>query len=545
MAGAKDFHIGYLCIVLHGHLPYVRHPEAEEFLEEDWLYEAITESYIPLIQTFQKLAEQNVKFKITFSLSPTLIGMLKDELLQARYLRHIERLIDLGHKEVERTRWEPHFQKLALMYLNLFCQARDTFLRYNRDLTLAFKELEEKGVLELITCSATHGYLPLGAVCPSSVRAQIRVGIKYFQEVFGRRPQGMWLPECGYTPGLDNFLKEEGIRYFFLDTHGILHGTPRPKYGVYAPVYCRGTGVAAFGRDVETSRQVWSSIEGYPGDYDYRDFYRDIGFDLDFDYVKPYINPDGTRIPTGIKYYRITGKSEYKEIYLPERAREKAAIHAGHFMFCRHLQAEYLYNALKRKPVIVAPYDAELFGHWWFEGPSWLEFLIKKLYYDQDKIKLISCSEYLKENPKNQVITPCQSSWGWKGYHEVWLQGCNDWIYPHLHMASQRMEELVEIYPHSQGVLRRALNQALRELLLAYSSDWPFIMACRTHVEYAVRRIKEHLLNFTKLYEDLKCAAVDEEFLRILEARNNIFPNIDYRDHTLEPSYILGAVKTK
>ena len=530
---SKNSFKGYLSIVLHTHLPFVRHPEVEEFLEEDWLYEAITESYIPLIDVFKSLLDEGVKFKVTLSLSPTLIAMLKDPLLQDRYLKHINRLIELAHKEVERTRWEPHFQKLSLMYLNLFCKARDIFIEYNKDLTSAFKELGERGAVELITCGATHGYLPLQLVAPSSIKAQIKTAVEYFKEVFGFKPSGLWLPECGYAPGIDKFLKEEGIKYFFLDTHGILHGVPRPRYGVYAPVYCKGTGVAAFGRDVETSRQVWSSIEGYPGDYFYREFYRDIGFDLDFEYIKPYINPDGTRIPTGIKYYRITGPTNYKEPYIPEEAQKKAAEHAGHFMFCRHLQVDYLYDTLGKRPIIVAPYDTELFGHWWFEGPIWLKYLFKKFHYDQKKIRLVSPSQYLEENPKHQVITPSMSSWGWKGYHEIWLQGCNDWIWPHLHMLSERMDALIEKYPHSQGLVRRALNQALRELLLAYSSDWPFILACNTHTEYAVKRIKEHILRFTKLYEDLMEGNVDEDFLVHIESIDNIFPNIDYKYHQL------------
>ena len=275
----------------------------------------------------------------------------------------------------------------------------------------------------------------------------------------------------GYNPGHDSILKEAGLSYFFTDSHGILHGKPRPKYGVFAPVYCKGSGVACFARDLESSKQVWSSIEGYPGDYNYREFYRDIGFDLEYDYIKPYIHPDGIRINTGIKYYRITGIGNHKEPYVPDWARQKAAEHAGNFMFNRQKQVEYLYDLLGKKPIIVSPYDAELFGHWWYEGPLWLEFLIRKIAFDQKELSLITPSEYLRENPRNQVVTPSMSSWGWKGYSEMWLQGPNDWIYRHLHNASKRMTELAKGNPDAGGLNRRALNQALRELLLAQSSD--------------------------------------------------------------------------
>ena len=521
---------GYLCLVLHCHLPFVRHPEYDNFLEEDWLYEAITETYIPLILVFEKLIADGVDFRLTMSMSPTLISMLTDDLLKMRYAQQLDKLIELANKEVVRTSTDSRFKDLSVMYLNKFLDIREIYRRYSGDILLAFKKFQDMGRIEIITCGATHGYFPLMDVSKASVRAQVNVAVNHYQKVFARKPLGIWLPECGFTPGQDEILKEAGLIYFFVDSHGILHGSPRPKYGVFAPVYCK-SGVACFGRDMESSKQVWSSIEGYPGDYFYREFYRDIGFDLDFEYIKPYIHPDGIRKNTGIKYYRITGNSNHKEPYIQHRAIERAAEHAGNFMFNRQRQIEFLYNMIDRRPIIVAPYDAELFGHWWFEGPQWLDFLIRKITYDQNTIKLITPSEYLKENPKNQVITPSLSSWGWKGYSEVWLQGSNDWIYPHLHKASERMTQLVKLYPHSNGVLERALKQALRELLLAQSSDWAFIMATGTHVDYAVKRTKEHLLRFTKLYEDIKANNIDEDWLRDIEYKDNIFSDIDYRLH--------------
>jgi len=520
---------GYLCLVLHGHLPFVRHPEYEDFLEEDWLYEAITETYIPLIEVFEGLLNDRVDFRLTMSLTPTLISMLTDPLLQERYLRHINRLIELAHKEVDRTRWQPEFQALATMYLANFYKARDIFERYNRNLIIAFKNFQDAGKIEIITCAATHGYFPLMDICRESVKAQLKVAASHYEGVFARKAQGCWLPECGYQPGQDEILKEAGFRYFITDAHGILHSTPRPKYGVFAPVYCK-SGIACFGRDLESSKQVWSSIEGYPGDYHYREFYRDIGFDLDYEYIRAYIHPDGVRINTGIKYYRITG-SDNKQAYVPYLAKEKAAEQAGNFLFNRERQIEYLYGFMQKKPLIVSPYDAELFGHWWYEGPMWLDFLIRKIYFDQKTIRLISLPEYLAENPRNQVVTPSLSSWGWKGYSEMWLQGANDWIYRHLHAASERMTELVRVFPNSSGLLRRALNQALRELLLAQSSDWAFIMGTGTHTNYAVKRTKDHLIRFMRLYEDVKANTIDEAWLADIEYKDNIFPNIDYRVH--------------
>ncbi len=523
---------GYLCIVLHGHLPFVRHPEHEDFLEEKWLYEAITETYIPLLNVFEQLMKDKVDFRVTMGLSPSLISMLIDPLLQHRYVRHIEKLIELASREVERTRWQPEFNRLALMYLSKFNQAKYYFVdKYNRNIVEGFKIAQDAGKLEIMTCGATHGFFPLMDVCKASVRAQVRTAVDQYKRVFNRQPRGIWLPECGYNPGDDEILRENGLRYFFTDTHGVLHGTPRPKYGVFAPVYCK-SGVACFGRDLESSKQVWSAKQGYPGDANYREFYRDIGFDLDFDYIKPYIHADGIRTNTGIKYYKITGETDNKQVYNIDKAQEMAASHAGNFMFNREKQVEYVADIIKRKPVIVSPYDAELFGHWWYEGPDWLNYLLRKIAYDQKTIKTITPSEYLDKYPKNQVITPSFSSWGYKGYSEFWLEGSNDWVYRHLHKASERMSELVKLYPNAKAITLRALNQSLRELLLAQSSDWAFIMTTGTHTTYAIERTKAHLLNFTKLYCQIKEHNIDEDWMRSVEEKNNIFPDIDYRFHS-------------
>lgn len=515
-------------MVLHAHLPFVRHPEHRTFLEEDWFFEAVTETYIPLLEMFTRLEEEEIDFRITMSLTPTLISMMSDPLLKERYVRHLNKLIDLTEKEIDRTRRDQHLNNLARMYHNIFVRCRRNFTeRWDRDLVAAFRHFQDQGSLEILTCAATHGFLPL-IRNRAAAEAQIRIAADQYREFFGRTPRGIWLPECGYTPRIEDILGEAGIEYFFTDTHGILYGKPKPAYGVFAPVLCPN-GVAAFGRDTESSKQVWSAREGYPGDHEYRDFYRDVGFDLDYNYIRPYLHGDGHRINLGIKYHRITGKNDHKELYKPERAREKAASHAGNFMFNREKQIEYLNTIMDIPPVIVSPYDAELFGHWWHEGPMWLEFLMRKIHYDQETIVPITPSEYLRNSRKLQVIQPSMSSWGHKGYNEVWLNGSNDWIYPHLHMMEDRMIELAGKYPNARGVLLRALNQAVRELLLAQSSDWAFIMKTGTQVEYAHNRIKTHINRFDRLYNDIMAESVKETWLGEIERRDNIFPRLDYR----------------
>ncbi|PIU39756.1 MAG: DUF1957 domain-containing protein, partial [Candidatus Omnitrophica bacterium CG07_land_8_20_14_0_80_50_8] len=219
------------------------------------------------------------------------------------------------------------------------------------------------------------------------------------------------------------------------------------------------------------------------------------------------------------------------EPYVPERARQTAAAHAGNFMFNREKQAEYLQGLMGQKPIALSPYDAELFGHWWFEGPQWLEFLFRKIYYDQKAIKTITPMEYLERQPRNQVVTPSMSSWGYNGYMEVWLNGANDWIYRHLHKAAERMIALTNERPGAEGLERRMLNQMARELLLAQSSDWAFIMKTGTHTSYAVKRTKDHLERFTNLWSKITQNNMDLEYLETIESIDNLFPSIDYRSY--------------
>ena len=367
---------GTVAIVLHSHLPYVRHPESEAVLEELWLYEAITETYIPFLQMCEQLLAEGIEFRYTVSVTPTLAHMLDDALLRARYQRHLERLLELAEKEVVRTRWQPEYHAVACHYRRNLASIHQFWCRFGGDLLTAYRELQQRGVIEIIASAATHGFLPLLQPNPQAVQAQITIGVEAYRRTFGVEPRGFWLPECGFYPEVSQYLAEAGLRYTFLDSHGIIHGRPRPRYAVYSPVYSP-EGVAFFGRDWESSTQVWSATEGYPGDPIYRDFYRDIGFDLDWEYIAPYL-PAGIRGFTGLKYHAITGKTADKKIYQPQAAIERAAVHAGHFMFNREHQIRWLSTHMDREPIVVAPYDAELFGHWWYEGPWFLYYLAKR-----------------------------------------------------------------------------------------------------------------------------------------------------------------------
>lgn len=524
---------GYLCIVLHAHLPYVHHPEHDSFFEENWLFEAILDCYLPLIAMLDRLQHDGVDYRLTLSLSPTLITMLSDELLQNRFLRHLDRLLELADKEVERTQDQPALQELAKIYRQRFLDALLIYKNhYQGDLLAAFEKHHHAGGLALITTAATHGFLPLLNVSEAAVRTQIKVGIDCFESRFGFAPDGFWLPECGYYPGLETRLREAGIGYFFVDSHGILDASESPRHGVYAPLDC-GNGVIAFGRDPACSQQVWSAEQGYPGDADYREYYRDVGFDLPLDYIGPYILDGDIRVNTGIKYHRVTGNTPNKDLYEPRRALVKARRHAEDFVDKRRRQIAALAAEMEQPPMIVAPYDAELFGHWWYEGPDWLEQVLRLAAEDGSGIETIGCDDYLQRCPRPQQALPAASTWGDRGYSDYWLNESNEWIYPLLHKAGEEMERLVSDLKGLKvnDLQRRALNQALRSLLLAQASDWPFILKSDTTVEYARKRITDHLARFNYLHDTFRKNRIDERYLTALEIMDDIFPEIDFRDY--------------
>lgn len=527
--------VGYFSLILHAHLPFVRHPEYPEFLEEDWLFEAITEVYIPLLFILRNLRDAGAAPRLAINISPPLCEMLADELLRTRYSRHLANLLALAEKEHRRTiRETPEFAEAAAMYVEILSASASLWEnQYNRNLIKAFRELQEAGVLEIITCGATHGFLPLIST-PEARRAQIAVAVTNYKKHFERQPRGIWLPECAYEPGIEEILMEFGIEYFIADSHAIIYGDPRPKYGVHSPIVCPN-GVAVFARDVETSRQVWSAEIGYPGNALYREFYRDIGWDAPLDYLKPHLHQDGMRRHLGLKYHRITGKDvpqQLKEPYMPKAAREQAARDAEDFLLRRITQARELLNLYNgRPPLIVSPYDAELFGHWWFEGPQFLDFFFRKLHFDQAEISPVTPGDFLDSGLPVQVQRPAASSWGENGYYKVWLNERNSWMYPYQHDAERLMTEAVDKFADklNDNNIYRTLKQMARELLLAEASDWAFQIYQGTTVEYSARRFKSHIHRFNLLAGMLGKPLSDEDtaILGEIEARDNIFPEID------------------
>ena len=520
-------------IILHAHLPYVRHPEQPKFFEENWLFEAISECYLPLIRMLTRLEQEDIPGRLTFTLTPTLSSMLQDEILITKYSRHLEQLCILSAQQAEKNRGNPRFKEVTQFYQQHFLELQRLFEDvYQRDILKQFIQLRNQGRIEIIGCAATHALLALSDN-RQIIHSQIQTGVDSYVETFGESPRGIWMPECAYTPLVSEVIKKAGIEYSIVDSHGILHGTPMPRYSVFAPVKDENE-LILFGRDPESSKQVWSAQTGYPGDFNYREFYRDYGWDGDITEIGEFLVDREIRHDLGLKYYRITGDIplNQKEIYNPIAAEERAKNHARHFVESRIRQGQRLLPECDDSVHILSPYDAELFGHWWFEGPVFLENVLRTA--AGSELRLITPAEYLDLHRPLQQITVSTSSWGNNGYFETWLNGSNDWIYRELQVAERRMQQICRRFNRSkiQDLSIQALNQAGRELLLAQSSDWAFILTTGTTTDYATKRVREHLQNFQTICEMLEEDKVDNDYIQHLFSRNNIFPNIDYRVFT-------------
>ena len=530
---------GYYSIVLHAHIPFVRHREKER-LEERWLFEAIAETYIPLLWN---LEEQETKSPaITISFSTPLMEMLADPLMQRRFLHNIENTHSLLNKEVKRAETVVEEAHLVDFYMKRIAKIKHTFLKYEQNLLKGFKKFVDEGKLVCICSSATHAFLPYLQTI-EGVRAQIVHGIRTFTKHFGMKPKGFWLPECGFSPGIDRILFEEGIRYSFVDEHAFLYADPTPSKETGAPIYSPH-GIMLFPRNSKLSNQVWSSVDGYPGDFDYREFYRDIAYDRDWEYIKPYMHSEGHRFDSGLKYQRVTGNTEEKDYYCRENALLKAKEHSHHFL--KSIKEQLAANEEQCFPpyLIVTPFDAELFGHWWFEGPDWLNQLITD---GSNEVNFITPESFLERHFQDlETAHVSFNTWGRNGFGEVWLNEKNSWIYPHLHRIEKDLIHLVTEYKKQGTQVERCLKQMVREWMLATSSDWPFILDSNSATQYANSRLKEHINRYDQLRDFLVNEKLSHEIITEFEAEypflNEIVLDILTSNHD---DYVLREIKAK
>lgn len=552
--------LGAFTFVLHSHLPYARQagmwPHGEE-----WVHEAIAETYVPLLDALHDLADEGVPFALTIGITPILAEQLADPLIVDHFVHYAAERAAWAANDVKRFEeaGDAHMRDLARFYHHFYARTLTSFRdRYRSDILGAFRALQDAGKVEVATSAATHGYLPLLSR-DSSIYGQLAIGIATYQRHFGRRPTAIWLPECAYRPaileqedgktvrrpGLESFLAGQQLEVFFSETHTVEGGTPVGKaageaIGPYGAVPRRyalqvvpeataepGTTyqaywvgdapgqVAVLARNNETGQQVWSGTFGYPGDYWYREFHRKDGI-------------------SGLQYWRITGTGVdlgQKAPYEPARAAERVQDHADHFAALVHNLLRKYHDETGRFGVISSAYDTELFGHWWFEGVQWLKEVLKRLAAN-DEIELTTASRYIESHPPERVLALPESSWGAGGGHFTWLNVDTQWMWPPIHEAERQMEALVARFPNAEGDRLEVLNQAARELLLLQSSDWPFLVTTGQAKEYAAQRFTEHLERFQQLgnlAERDELNEGDRQFLASLKERDNPFPDIDYR----------------
>jgi 1,4-alpha-glucan branching enzyme len=550
----------HFVLTLHSHLPYVlnhgRWPHGS-----DWLCEATLDTYLPLLEALRGLREKGTAAPVTLGITP----VLANQLASPHFREEMDTFFQQRLKACDEAP-ESLMESGDRDLLTLVDHWRARFLRFQRlfkeidgDLLGAFRELEDKARVEIISSAATHGFLPLLGR-EESIRLQLAVGFAEHRRLFGRDPKGCWAPECAYRPagswdpipgvsqrrnraGLEDFLSEAGFRYFFIDTHmaeagealgwsgDIPHGAERfdaafeverkaitstPSRSAHQAYFVgmpdSGKGLAAFVREPEASMQVWSRQLGYPGDASYLEFHK-------------------IRWPSGLKYWSVTGPEVDlggKTPYQPTEARNRASGHASHFSgLLGHIQRK---TGTEPSGVAMVPFDTELFGHWWFEGVDFLRELFIRFPYREGVIP-VTASEHLDSFPAQVAIRPLQGSWGANGDFSMWLNDGTRWTWERLWPLEDRFWEAAPRALASEET-RPILAHAARQLLLAQSSDWQFMISTGAVPDYAEKRLNLHCDDTEVLLGALGPAATDETRARALQkvhelqSRDDIFPNI-------------------
>lgn len=530
---------------------------------EEWIHEAASETYIPLLNALYDLKDQKLPARLTIGLTPILIEQLADPDVCEHFDAYLDEKIKAARNDIERFEKEEelHLAYLAHFYTDWYEDIKRSFdERYNRNIVGAFRTLQDEGMVEVITCGATHGYLPLLSR-DSSIYGQVKTAVAAYERHFGRAPRAIWLPECAYRPayitddgktrpGLERFLNELGIELFFSETHTIEGGQPvgvaagdaigpygeiKRRYVIpiqaaipprqastFKPYYVSDTtagakaeqhsGVAVIGRDNRTGMQVWSADWGYPGDYDYREFHKKDGV-------------------SGLQYWRVSGTRVdlgFKDYYHPDWAANKVSEHSRHFAWLASDRLRRYHEETGEFGIIASNYDTELFGHWWFEGIEWIKQVLTLLANDP-AVELVRASDFIQRHTPAEVLHIPESSWGMGGAHWTWDNHDTHWMWAPIHSAEARMEALVARYPDAEGAAQAALNMAARELLLLQSSDWPFLVTTGQAREYAIRRFTRHVERFEALAASLEAGKPDRKMADELYEVDKIYPDIDYR----------------
>jgi 1,4-alpha-glucan branching enzyme len=514
-----------ISLVLNAHLPYIRSgPDAGE--GERWFFEALSETYLPLLAVFDRLEGGYIPFRLGLSISPSFCHMLKDEGFQQKFLEYIDKQIEFGLRELERTEGQKEQQNLAKMYYDRAVDQRIAFTeRYGGDILKVFDFYQRKGKLELLATGATHPFLPFLTPYPEAIQAQIEVSIAFYRRHFGKYPQGFWLPELGWTPELETWLRAYNFGYTIVEPHGLVFGKPFASRGTFFPAKTPG-GVFILARNYYAGE----TVSLMAGEEVYRDNSRDAGYELGARRLGPFLGAGGIRTATGFKYWNSASRQDEQPVYDPQKASEKVMEHARLFLETQSARLAEAAKYMEEPPLSLCAFEADEFGRLWYEGPQFIEALFR-LSAGYREIQFMTPAEYLfkQDSAVFQTLIPELSSRGSSGYAEMWLDSSNDWMYRHLIRSLDRMVELAERFPDDTGLKERALNQAAREILLAAASDWPKMLYNGDSVEYARLQIEEALRNFTTIYEALGSNYISTEWLTNLEKRHNLFPYINYR----------------
>jgi len=515
-----------ISLILEAHLPFVREFRNEnDFSQaESWFFEAVSQTYLPLLEVFDRLENDRIPFRLGLAISPMLCHMLSDEHLLNKYLIHADKQIEFGKQELERTAGSD-LNKLVELHYNKLLDRRIAFTeRYGKNILKAINSYRRKGKIELLASCATHAFLPFISSNSESTQAQLEVAISCYRRHFGGCPQGFWLPQLGWTSALEPYLRAYNFSYTVVDSHALLFGQPSPLKGSFYPVKTpNGTFILA--RDFYSIRE----IEQIANDNTYIDNDRDAGYEHAPEIVSQFLSAAGERHRTGYKYWSksVNGSNA---LYNPKAASGKITEYARAFLEKTITRLEEVSMHMKEAPLSLYAHNADNFGRFWYEGPQFIEAVFRMACGYRD-FQFLCPSEYICKQDLSalQVSEPEFSSWGANGYAETWLDASNDWIYRHLKRSMERMTELAERFPDDTGLKERALNQAAREILLAQSSDWPDLLYKQDSTEYARSQAENALRNFTTIYEALGSNYISTEWLTSLERCHNIFPNINYR----------------
>lgn len=513
--------VGSFVLALHGHLPWVLHHGRRPH-GVHWLYEAALETWLPLLGVVDELAAHGVRAGFSLGLTPVLLEQLANPAFQQGFEGYLDGLLEQSRLDGQ----EPRFALLAARWEGWLLEQRDRFRGVGRDLVSAFAAHARAGNLELLSSFAAHGYAPL-LLHDASVRGQLRTGLHTSERLLGFRPRGIWLPECAFRPGgpwmpprlhkdlrnrlgVDRILEDEGVTHFFVDavhyrglrSEGVVEGgafhkvgwdraEQEPRRGWRSPLephWINTAGgpsrVAAFARHPAVSEQVWSADVGYPGDPRYLEFHK-------------------RRTDDGLRYWRVTRRSAdlaEKELYRPEEVSAAVYEHAQHFAGTVKRALVEHQRATGREGCLTATFDAELFGHWWHEGPRFVRDVLLALHHDPDVV-VEPAGARLERVPPDKVAWMPEGSWGAGGGHEVWFNEALGWTWDAEYRAEDRFLGLLWDLRQSkdQGRGRALVMKAARELLLLQASDWPFVISTRGAVDYGYQRFCGHLTRFDRL----------------------------------------------